>query len=83
MKIQYDIASDMLYIYINNFRIADTIHDDKNKNVFFDVTKHGKIVGIEILNASNTDLKSVKDRLKYYKINIPELIISGTIKTSN
>ncbi len=80
MKIQYDIASDALYIYINNLKIADTITDNENKNVFFDVSKHGKIVGIEILNASTADLKSVKDRLKHYKINIPELIISGTTK---
>jgi hypothetical protein len=39
--------------------------------------------GIEILNASTTDLKSVKNRLKHYKISIPELRIFGTIKTSD
>ncbi len=77
------ILHQTLYIYINNLKIADTITDNENKNVFFDVSKYGKIVGIEILNASTIDLKSVKDRLKHYKINIPELRISGAIKTLN
>lgn len=81
MKIQYDIVADTLYIYLTNLKIVDTIPDNKNENIFFDVSKYGKIVGIEILNASLTDLKSVKNRLKHYKINIPELRIFGTIKT--
>jgi uncharacterized protein YuzE len=81
MKIQCDIEADALYIHITNLKIVDTIPHNKNKNIFFDVSKYGKIVGIEILNASFTDLKSVKNRLKHYKISIPELRIFGTIKT--
>lgn len=70
MKIQYDIVSDALYIHINNLKIVDTILDNKNKNVFFDISKYGKTAGMEILNASTIDLKSVKNKLKHYKINI-------------
>jgi len=50
------ILHQTLYIYINNLKIVDTVLDTKTRTFFY-VSKYGKIVGIEILNASTADLK--------------------------
>jgi uncharacterized protein YuzE len=49
-KIEYDKTVDALYIYTSNGKISKTIK--LNNRVLFDVDKKGKIVGIEILDAS-------------------------------
>lgn len=51
MKIQYDKLADALYIFLKKGRIQKTIK--ANKEVLIDVDKQGRIVGIEILNASH------------------------------
>lgn len=50
MKIQYDKLADALYIFLKKGRIQKTIK--AGKEVLIDVDKQGRIVGIEILNAS-------------------------------
>ena len=49
-KIQYDKSVDALYIYAGTGKIHKTII--LNDRVMFDVDKKGKIVGIEVLDAS-------------------------------
>ena len=49
-KIEYDKSVDALYIYANSGKIHRTI--ELNHRVLFDVDKNGKLIGIEILDAS-------------------------------
>lgn len=49
-KIEYDPTVDALYIHASTLTVDRTI--PLNDRVFFDVDKQGKIVGIEILDAS-------------------------------
>jgi uncharacterized protein YuzE len=48
-KIEYDKTVDSLYVYAGE-KVHKTIKI--NSRVLFDVDKKGKIVGIEVLNAS-------------------------------
>ena len=51
MKITYDKISDSMYIKLNNndeYRVTKKVTDD----VFVDYTKSGKVIGVEVLNAS-------------------------------
>lgn len=49
-KIEYDKTVDALYIHVSPGKIHKTVK--LNGRVFFDVDKKGKIVGIEVLDAS-------------------------------
>ena len=49
-KIEYDKTIDALYVYVSQGKIDRTIAIDHR--VMFDVDKKGKIIGIEILDAS-------------------------------
>ena len=49
-KIEYDKTVDALYVYVGKGKINKTIHLDHR--VMFDVDKKGKLIGIEILDAS-------------------------------
>jgi uncharacterized protein YuzE len=49
-KVEYDPVVDTLYVYISKSKVDHTI--PLNDRVFFDVDKAGKIVGTEILDAS-------------------------------
>jgi uncharacterized protein YuzE len=50
MKVQYDKEVDALYLKLGN-AIPDGVVESSN-GINFDTTKDGKIVGIEILDAS-------------------------------
>lgn len=50
MKLHYDKKIDALYIRLNSQRYAES--DEIQDGVIFDYDKQGKIIGIEILEAS-------------------------------
>lgn len=50
MKLQYDKKVDALYIRLNNKRYVES--DEVSEGVIFDYDAKGKIIGIEILDAS-------------------------------
>ena len=50
MKITYDKEADALYIQLNNAIVAES--DEEKPGIILDYGNDGKIVGIEILNAS-------------------------------
>lgn len=51
MKIKYDTKTDSLYIDINSGKYDQT--KKITDSILVDITKNGKILGIEILEASN------------------------------
>ncbi len=58
MKIYYDKEVDALYIELSNFKPDGTIEIEEGINI--DTTEDGKIVGIEILDASQKiNLKTI------------------------
>jgi len=58
MKVYYDDASDAIYIELNNVEPDGVIESDNGINL--DTDSEGRIVGIEILNASKKiDLSSL------------------------
>lgn len=50
MKVKYDREADVLYIQLSDAPIIDS--DEKRKGIVLDYDDEGRIVGIEILNAS-------------------------------
>jgi len=50
MKLRYDKKNDALYIRFNDKRYFES--DEVREGVIFDYDKKGKIIGIEILDAS-------------------------------
>lgn len=54
MKFEYDKEADTAYIYLEDFiedgQVKKTI--ELNDNIILDFDKDGKLLGIEILNAS-------------------------------
>jgi uncharacterized protein YuzE len=50
MKVHYDQKSDAVYIRLNDKRYVES--DEISEGVIFDYDAKGKIIGIEILDAS-------------------------------
>lgn len=50
MKVKYDREADVLYIQLSDAPIIDS--DEERKGIVLDYDDEGRIVGIEILNAS-------------------------------
>jgi uncharacterized protein YuzE len=60
MKIEYDKEVDAAYVYLDdktNIKVRTTINFDKK--IFFDFNHKGKLLGIEILDASKILNKKV------------------------
>ena len=61
MKFEYDKEVDAAYVYIeypiNNGEVKKTI--ELNENIVLDFDKKGKLLGVEILNASKVMNKRV------------------------
>ena len=59
MKVEYDEKTDMLYLRLDP-RSQDVINQRVTEDVVFDMGREDKIIGIEIMNASqNLDLQQV------------------------
>jgi uncharacterized protein YuzE len=58
MKIKYDKSVDILYLTFSNEKIFES--DEEKKGVILDYAEDGKIVGIELLNASQQINNPVK-----------------------
>ena len=56
MKIEYDKIADALYIYLSKGKIAKTVK--MRDRLIVDVAKDGRLVGLEVLNASRQITKS-------------------------
>ena len=50
MKVKYDKEQDILYLSFSDEAIYES--DEEKKGIILDYTINGKIVGIELLNAS-------------------------------
>ena len=50
MKVKYDKDQDILYLSFSDAPVFES--DEDKKGVILDYTSEGKIVGVEILNAS-------------------------------
>ena len=74
MKIYYDRKVDALYIKLSNFKPDGVIEIEEGVNL--DTTEEGKIVGIEILDASQKmDLKTILNySLAISKKDLPYLL---------
>ncbi len=58
MKVRYDKEVDILYIQISEAKVEESI-ESKN-GVIIDYSVDGKLVGIEVLNASKNTLDPLK-----------------------
>ena len=58
MKVKYDKETDILYIRLSDLNIAES--DEDKKGVILDYTADGKLVGIEVLNASKSTIEPSK-----------------------
>jgi uncharacterized protein YuzE len=66
MKLQYDKKVDALYIRLNDKRYVES--DEISEGVIFDYDAKGKIIGIEILDASSKFPKDFSHKLVGKKI---------------
>lgn len=58
MNIKYDKETDILYIKLSDLRIEES--DEEKKGVILDYSEDGALVGIEVLNASKSNLSPAK-----------------------
>ena len=58
MKVRYDKNLDILYLSFSDEKIYES--DEEKKGIIFDYSNDGKIVGIELLNASKQMTNPVK-----------------------
>lgn len=52
MKVKYDKEADVLYIQLSDSKIAES--DEERQGVIIDYANNGKVVGIEILDATSS-----------------------------
>ena len=71
MKITYDKIADAMYIYLNKTKVFKTVKI--TDRILVDVDKKGKVLGIEILDASHQieRMKRRKNKETEFKIKIP------------
>jgi uncharacterized protein YuzE len=50
MKVKYDKSADILYLSFSEEKIYES--DEEKKGIILDYAESGKVVGIELLNAS-------------------------------
>ena len=78
MEVKYDIMADAVYVNVSKAKVARTIKN--NERFLIDVDKDGKVVGIEILDASSQqDL--VENLEKNVAIGVP-ITIQNTTPTA-
>lgn len=68
MKFHYDKQADALYIRFNDKRYFES--DEVKDGVIFDYDKSGKIIGIEVLDASKQFPKEFKSQIRKKSISV-------------
>jgi len=63
MKVKYDKSLDILYLSFSDEKVFES--DEEKKGIILDYTKDGKIVGIELLNASQQVKTPAKVEYEY------------------
>ena len=63
MKVKYDKSLDILYLSFSDEKVFKS--DEEKKGIILDYTKDGKIVGIELLNASQQVKTPAKVEYEY------------------
>ncbi len=58
MKIKYHKETDVLYVSLNNLPVCES--DEDKPGVIIDYSQEGKIVGIEVLQASKLTSQPLK-----------------------
>lgn len=58
MKVKYDKSADVLYLSFSDEKIHES--DEEKKGIILDYSASGRIVGIELLNASQQVNSPVK-----------------------
>ncbi len=66
MRFHYDKKADALYIRFNDQRYFES--DEVSEGVIFDYDRHGKIVGMEILDASQKFPVQFRNEFKKSKL---------------
>ncbi|MCD6369838.1 MAG: DUF2283 domain-containing protein [Thermoproteales archaeon] len=56
-RVYYDYESDILYIFLKEGSVEDTI--EANEDVFIELGENGEVVGIEIWKASKNILEPI------------------------
>lgn len=75
MDVKYDITADAIYFNVGSGRVAKTLEVENRLNV--DLDNNGRIVGIEILEASHQE-QLVNNLRKNVDAGIPIDIVNGT-----
>ncbi|MBS3142701.1 DUF2283 domain-containing protein [Candidatus Woesearchaeota archaeon] len=52
MRIEYDKDVDAAYIYLTDARVKSVKTVELNENIILDYDREGKIIGVEVLQAS-------------------------------
>lgn len=68
MRFHYDKKSDSLYIRFNEKRYFES--DEVKEGIMFDYDRKGKIIGLEVLNASKKFPKEFNSLLSKRKVPI-------------
>ncbi|MCL2412919.1 MAG: DUF2283 domain-containing protein [Bacteroidales bacterium] len=63
MKVKYDKSVDILYLSFSDEKVFES--DEEKKGIILDYAKDGKIVGIELLNASQQVKTPAKVEYEY------------------
>ena len=63
MKVKYDKSVDVLYFSFSDEKVFES--DEGKKGIILDYSKDGKIVGIELLNASQQVKTPAKVEYEY------------------
>ena len=61
IRVEYDSKADALYIWLRKARYE--ISEELARNVILDLDKHGRIIGIEILDASKNLGKQLVNKI--------------------
>ena len=72
MKMQYDKKVDALYIPLRKGKYSHT--EKITEDILVDVTKGGKVIGIEILDASENVADFKPDKIDFSLSNLPSTI---------
>lgn len=68
MKFQYDKVADALYIRFNDKRYFES--DEVSNGIVFDYDRKGKIIGIEVLDASKKFPKEFHNEFRQKRVPI-------------